>query len=183
MKEKEELLELIAEVKKGSPVSQRDLVNLYSDYLFAISLRYMSDQENAKDVLQDSFIKIFRSIKNFNPEKGAIKSWMGKIVINTALKAIDKRKLRNSFTEFFNNPIIAPTAESELNAFDLFEIIRELPDGYRQVFNLYEIEGYSHKEIASMLGIKEVSSRSNLTRAKAILRQRIALLNQQESLA
>jgi len=90
---------IIKGVKKNDPISQRELVDKYSDVLYATSLRYMGNQDEAKDVLQDTFIKVFRACANFDPKKGNLKSWMQKICINTALKALKKNRWNRIKTE------------------------------------------------------------------------------------
>ena len=175
--------QIVAGCRKGHHACQRALVDRYSELLYTICLRYMGDESKSKDVLQESFIRIFKSIKNFDPDKGSLQAWMRKITVNMALKALSKNSIPTSgFTIELNDRIsVMPTALDKLNAEDLMKIIRTLPEGYRQVFNLSVIEGYSHKEIAEMLGIEEVSSRSNLSRAKNLLRKKLIAFKKNES--
>ena len=140
--------------------------------------RYIGDETKSKDVLQDSFIRIFKSFKNYDADKGSLAGWMRKITVNMALRSLSKKNLEiSALTVDFNEKFsIAPEIAQKLNHDDLLKVVMTLPEGYRQVFNLSVIEGYSHKEISEMLDIKEVSSRSNLSRAKQILRNKLTAL-------
>ena len=161
--------------RQRKPWAQKALLSEYADLLYGVSLRYVKDKHLAQEVVQDTFIKVFASIDNYKEEKGRIDSWMRTIAIRFALKYINKKAIKLSLIDedvkdYFQLPA---DAIAKLQNDDLLELIRTLPEGYRQVFNLYVIEGYSHKEIADMMEIKEVSSRSNLSRAKEILRQKL----------
>jgi RNA polymerase sigma-70 factor (ECF subfamily) len=175
--------QIIQGCRKAKSACQKALVESYSGLLYTICLRYMGDEARAKDVLQESFIRIFKSFKSFDPNKGSLQAWMKKITINMALKSLDKEKMpMTSYTiELNNNAAIQPTAIEKMHAEDLMKVIQTLPQAYRQVFNLYVIEGYSHKEIAAMLSIEEVSSRSNLSRAKQLLRKKLTAFKKNES--
>lgn len=149
------------------------MFHLYRDTLFALSLKYCKNYNEAEDNLQDSFITIFKKINQYN-FKGSFEGWMKRITIN---KAIDKYK-KTPFTDLnINKENIADTIiDSEtlnLSLDELLKYIQELPDRYRLVFNLYELDEYSHKEIAKMLHISEGTSKSNLHRAKVILKTKI----------
>lgn len=176
---------IISGCKQGHAPCQKALVQRYSGFLFSICLRYIGDETKSKDVLQDAFIRIFKYIRSFDADKGSLKTWMSKIVVNTALKQINKKGLENStLTIDFNDKVsVEPSILDKMATDDLLELVRSLPEGYRQVFNLSVIEGYSHKEIAKMLKIKEVSSRSNLSRAKQILRIKLMAFKNSESWA
>ncbi|HRQ30244.1 MAG TPA: RNA polymerase sigma factor, partial [Saprospiraceae bacterium] len=130
-----------------------------------------------KDNLQDSFIKIFNRISSYNSEKGNIESWAKKILINTS---IDKLKKHRYF--FFPEKDMLEIhaideMEQKANSDHLIQLIEQLPDGYKQVFNLYEIEGYNHQEIAGLMGISESTSRSQLYRCKQLLQKMISKSN------
>lgn len=183
MREKDHIETIIAGCKKQQSEYQKALVFRYSELLYAICYRYVGDRAKAQDVLQESFIKIFRAIQNFDPQKGVFEAWIRKITVNEALKLIDKEKLKTiSLADIHTNTFeVSASAIAKLNNDELLEVVSQLPDGYRQVFNLSVIEGYNHREIAEMLGIQEVSSRSNLSRAKAILREQLLTLQSQES--
>ena len=147
----------------------------YAGFLSAVCSRYIPDKDSAKDVLQESLISIFGAIEKFSYRgEGSLKAWASRIVVNTALKSLRQHgKLR--FTDEF--PDIYQDDETpelqHLPAKVLHAFIRELPDGYRTVFNLFVFEEKSHKEIASLLGIKEDSSASQYFRARALLGKRI----------
>lgn len=175
--------EIVAGCRKGQSACQKALVDRYSESLYTVCLRYMGDESKSKDVLQDSFIRIFKSFKNFDSDKGTLHSWMRKITVNMALKSLKKNAIPTTgFTIDINeNLSVMPTAIEKMKAEDLMKIIQSLPEGYRQVFNLSVIEGYNHKEISEMLGIEEVSSRSNLSRAKSLLRKKLIAFKKNES--
>ena len=146
------------------------LYGQYVGYLTAVCARYIPDDDEVKDILQDAFIKAFQSMDKFTWRgEGSLKAWLTRIVVNDSLKFLRRKKpvpLSATLTE----PI-----DEEEPAFDAVPLeviqgmIRKLPDGYRTVFNLFVFEDKSHKEIASMLGIKENSSASQLFHAKAML--------------
>ncbi len=168
--------DIVAGCLKGQVACQKELVRRFSGLLFAVCVRYTGDEHKAHDVLQDTFIKVFKSIHTFDDRKGRLVTWMRRIAVNTALKQLDKKKLDATSTlavDFNEKYAIPPSVLKKLNADDLMDLVRQLPEGYRQVFNMYAIEGYAHKEIAAILNIKEVSSRSNLSRARQILKQQI----------
>ena len=152
------------------------LYGLYAGYLNAVCSRYIPDREAAKDVLQDSFVRIFSSAGTFRYRgEGSLKAWMKKIVVNGALKYLQKSS-RNCFVTGLDNfqdiPDDGFDEDYGMNAVSpavIQEMIRKLPDGYRTIFNLYVFEDKSHKEIAKILNIKENSSASQLHRAKALL--------------
>lgn len=160
--------------------AQQALVEAYSSMLYTVSLRYTIDKATAKDVLQESWIKILRYFKNYDPQKGNLEAWMRKIVINTALQGYQKSSYQLEKTNLADvtPPSIHPDVFAQLGAQELMLLVRQLPAGYQIVFNLYVIEGYSHAEISAMLGIKEASSRSQLNRARKQLQ---ALIIKQEN--
>lgn len=160
--------------------AQKQLVDLQGKNLFALCIRYMGDRSLAKDILQESFIRIFQNIDQYDPDKGALENWMKTITIRMCLNALKSRKqydnIYNMNGEVQKNVSEAhiqnPKAIEKLNTDDLLVLVENLPSRYREVFNLSVIEGYSHAEISKMLDIKESSSRSRLTRAKEMLRNK-----------
>lgn len=174
-------IQLMQGCKKGKRSSERQLVEKYSTILFATCLRYMGNREDAKDVLQDGFILIFRYCNSYDSSKGALKSWMQKICINVALKKLKKNRNEKSLDEVYIEPQISSSAISKMNVDDVFAVIQKLPASYRTVFNLSVVEGYSHKEIAEMLNVKEGSSRAILSRAKDTLRKNLTMIKKQEA--
>ncbi len=146
-------------------------------YLSALCSRYITEDEDIKDVLQESFIKIFTSLDSFKYRgEGALKAWMAKITLNETLKFVrnNSRLPIDSIDDKDTNIADDDSMETEDIPTDvLHQFIRELPDGYRTVFNLYVIDDRSHKEIAQLLGIKENTSASQLHKAKSMLAQKI----------
>jgi RNA polymerase sigma factor (sigma-70 family) len=167
----QEIQELIEGCKRNDSKSQRAVFFAFSESLFATCLRYVGDEDAAKDVLQESFISIFKYIKTYDDSKGSFLNWLRKICIHQSLKYI---KSRYTIVDFYEQDPVdvvntEPGPEEMLVIQELFDQIIKLPEPYRTVFNLYEIEGYSHNEIAELLQIKTGSSRSILSRAKKIL--------------
>ena len=168
------LEEIIKGCKKGSKAHQKELYSLYSKILFNLSLKYCTSFTEAEDNLHDSFIEIFSKIDTFK-NTGSFEGWMKRITIN---KAISKFK-KNIYFEPTEN-LIYPIqdTEIEINEFNIsldkmLELIQSLPNQYRLVFSLYELDNYSHKEIAEMLQISEGTSKSNLYKAKSILKRQL----------
>lgn len=161
------------------------IYSVYVRHLTAVCSRYIQNDEDVKDVLQDSFMKIFGGIRQFTYRgEGSLKAWMTKIVVNESLKFISRNGHIN-FGELHDNLPDTSGDEPELTdipAAQIHEYIRTLPDGYRLVFNLYAIEGKSHREIGTILGIAESTSASQLHRAKALLASKIRdFINRQSS--
>lgn len=171
--EEETLLRL---VKKGDEQAMQTLYRLYIRYLSAVSSRYLTNDEDIRDVLQDAFLKIFSSIHTFEYRgEGSLKGWMAKIVLHETLKFV-QLNCRFNFVELKAEEMDVPDDSPDTEGIPLsviYALIRELPDGYRTIFNLFVIEEKSHKEIAALLGIKESTSASQLHRAKALLAEKI----------
>lgn len=169
--------QLIKQCIKNDRKAQNELFRMYKDSLFFISLKYCRNEVDAEDNLHDTFITIFQKIKTFKG-KGSFEGWMKRITI---YKAIDKYKERKPVAIDINNDLLEDTVEVEddedLSIDQLLKLIQELPDQYRLVFNLYQLDGFSHKEIASLLNISEGTSKSNYHRAKLTLRDKINELN------
>ena len=146
------------------------LYDRYVGYLTAVCARYIPDDNEVKDILQEAFIKIFQSMEKFSWRgEGSLKAWMGRIVVNDSLKVLRRKKLL-PLSETLPEPIDEEEPAFADVPLDVIQgMIRQLPDGYRTVFNLYVFEDKSHREIASLLGIKENSSASQLHHAKAML--------------
>lgn len=153
---------------------QRELVERYSPMLYTVALRYLSNGDDARDVLQEAFIKIFQALPDYK-ENGRFEAWMRTIVITTSLNAIRREKKWTDLDDYtFENSLSGdPEAYSELGAKELMKLIRQLPENFRLVFNLAILEDYSHEEIAEKLNINEATSRSLLFRARKKLRQMI----------
>ena len=158
------------QVRRQDKTAMKMLYDRYVGYLTAVCARYIPDDDDVKDILQEAFIKAFQSMDRFSWRgEGSLKAWLTRIVVNDSLKAL-RRKKPLSLT-----PTLAESVEEEEPAFESVPLqviqgmIRQLPDGYRTVFNLFVFEDKSHKEIASLLGIKENSSASQLFHAKSLL--------------
>lgn len=170
-------LEIIKGCIKQQASCQCMLYEQYAGKLMAVCLRYAKDPMEAEDMLQDAFVRIFNYINQFKFE-GSFEGWMRRITVNVALKYIQKKKL--VFSEVNDqkesSAQIPPTAYSQLGEEVLMQLIQQLPTGYRIVFNLNVIEGYSHEEIATLLNIKASTSRSQLVKARKILQEQILQL-------
>lgn len=168
----------IQRIQLGDREAQKMLYDTYARRLMAISMRYLGSRECAEDNLHDAFIKILKSFKNFRYRgDGSLKAWMDRITINTALEHLRVQKRLVQLDESaISNDLIDEESVSNIGIIPqetLLKFVSELPDGYRTVFNLFCIEGFSHKQIAQQLGINEKSSSSQLLRAKRLLSTRI----------
>ncbi len=169
---------LVERVKRRDKEAQRELYETYAGRLMAISIRYVGSEPHGEDTLHDAFIKIFNSIDKFTYRgEGSLRAWMERITINTALEWLRRRK-RNAFLveEQIPDNIESEPSSSDIETISeevLMRLVSELPDGYRTVFNLFCIEGHSHREISKELGINEKSSSSQLFRAKRLLASKI----------
>ncbi len=168
--------ELIQACMRGERLAQKRLYDKFAGKLYAISLRYIKSQDEAGDVLQEAFIKIFNRLDSFRFDC-PLEVWMRRIVINTALTAISRRKINYQLEEFEYHGADENLGLENLGYESLMKWINALPDGCRTVFNLYAIEGYKHTEIAEMLGISEGTSKSQFSRARSILMEKIELEN------
>ncbi len=162
---------LISNCLKGDRKSQKALYDLYAPKQFAICLRYTKNEMDAEDVLQDGFVKLFNNLHKFKGE-GSFEGWIRRIFVNTAIEHLRRKKLETTGYEVFENAIIdrKPSALDNLYNKDLLKTSKTLSPGYQTVFNLYAIEGFTHQEIAKKLGITESTSKSQFSRAKALLR-------------
>lgn len=166
------LEQLIHKCKANDTKAQTELYQLFSSKLFSVSLKYSSSYAEAKDNLQDAFITIFSKIKQYK-NKGSFEGWLKRITINTVLQRYRSQKVFDIINE---EAIVDQNIEIEDDEVDidfLLQCIQELPDRYRLVFNLYVLDGYSHKEIADMLDITTGTTKSNLARARQLLKEKI----------
>lgn len=168
--------ELAKRCARADALARKQLYEQYGGQLMSICLRYVCDRESAQDVLHDGFIRIFQSFQQFHYQGiGSLKAWMSRIMVNEALGFLRKKNLQVQ-QEVLMEEI--PDREDEESTEDippavLMKLIRELPDGYRTVFNLYVFEEKSHKEIGELLGITERTSSSQFYRAKTLLMKKI----------
>ncbi|MEY4286384.1 MAG: hypothetical protein RL511_457 [Bacteroidota bacterium] len=167
--------ELIQGCIAARPKAQKALFDIYAPKLYVVCLRYLKDQMRAQDVLQDTFVKIFAHIGNYKSE-GAFEGWLKRIAVNTCLDQLrkDKKLLTDVPLDDVSHKLAHQDFSAEkLMADDLLKLVQALPDGYRTVFNLFAIEGFSHQEIAQQLGISESTSKTQYLRARAYLKERI----------
>jgi RNA polymerase sigma-70 factor (ECF subfamily) len=160
--------------QEENPEAQRELYNMFKSKMFGICLRYAGNYADAEDILQEGFLKVFEHIQQFG-FKGAFEGWIRKIMVNTALEKY-RLRYRRIYLEEQNEEIQEEDSLKfmpDITANELLQFIQELSPQYRMVFNMYAIEGYSHKEIGNMLGITEGTSKSNLSRARAILQDKV----------
>lgn len=171
--------ELALKCADADPYARKKLYEVYGGQLLAICLRYVSDRDSAQDVFHDGIIKIFHSIGQFKfLGEGSLKAWLSRVMVNEALSFLRKKNLRMQQESLVEQLPDTQTDDDDGDVNDipekeLMRMIRELPEGYRTVFNLYVFEEKSHKEIASILGISEHSSSSQFYRAKKTLMKKI----------
>lgn len=170
----QDIQELINGCISGDSLAQKQLYDRFSPKMYGVCLQYSNNPEEAKDILQEGFIKVFRKLKQYKG-KGSFEGWVRKIFINTALE-----RFRGKMNVVpMDEPLEIPTDNlsdkiiAELSAHELLMMIQELSPQYRMVFNLYAIEGYSHIEISRIMEISVGTSKSNLSRARAILQEKI----------
>lgn len=162
--------DLITGCINGERRMQEELYKRFSSKMYAVCLRYASNADEAQDILQDGFIKVFKKLDSYRGD-GSFEGWVRRIFVNTAIEYFRRKKYLQPVTEKEENTIEGKyvSALDELAEKDILELITQLSPGYRTVFNMYVVEGYSHKEIGDMLGISERTSKSQLSRAKTIL--------------
>lgn len=161
---------LVTACQKGDSLAQKELYDTYAPTMYAICCRYMKESNEAKDVLQEGFIRVFRALPRFE-FKGSFEGWLKRIFVNTSIEILRKAN-RVGFTnldEVSNLSMNAYQVE-KITAGQIQELINKLPNGYKTVFNLYVIDGYSHKEIAEQLGVSENTSKSQLFKARQTLK-------------
>ncbi len=175
--------DILAGCLKGKQQAQRKLYEKYSRLLLGVCNRYAVSLEEAEDILQEGFVKIFLNIKEFKGE-GSLLAWMRRIMINTAITHFHKtRKHRyhDDLSEVQETRFEEKGwSEVDFSREELYKVIHQMPDGYRMVFNLYAVEGYKHREIAEILGIDENTSKSQYSRARTWLQQRLNRIRKSE---
>ncbi|TLU97921.1 RNA polymerase sigma factor [Dyadobacter luticola] len=167
--------ELVRGCKQRNRVAQKQLYDVFGGKLFAICLRYTKNRADAEDVLQDAFIKIYENIDSFRADS-PIEYWLRSVVVNTALNHLRQQKYLKELDDIDVHHNGLADKEFTLGNFQLqqlLELIQELPTGCRTIFNLYAIEGYQHNEIAEKLGISEGTSKSQYSRARSLLQQKL----------
>ncbi len=165
--------QLVAECVKGDPVAQRALYEAFAGKMMSICMRYASGRDQAQDMLQDGFVKVFQKIGHFRGD-GPLGGWIARTMVNTALDHLRRNKPYEHSVDISDAEYLHAEdghVLSSMTTEELMKLIQSLPDGYRTVFNLFAIEGYPHKEIAAMLGISENTSKSQFMKARAYLRK------------
>lgn len=179
------LTEQVEKIKQGDRVAFKELYDTYARLFKGIAYRYLHDEARSEDVLQETFIKIYKSIDTYTG-KGNFEGWMKRILVNNCLNHIKKEKKYTHDT--LNGAVQQPdrpwdSVIEHLSFEEILEVIEKLPNGYRTIFNLAVFEGYSHKEIGEMLDITPSASRSQLSKAKASLKEELKKINIFSSIA
>lgn len=169
----------VAQAANGDKKAQQHIYTELSGVLYSICLRYVGNGNDANDVFQDGFVRIFDSLKQFS-HRGSFEGWAKRIMVNTALTHIRRRRPLGSELDLDTIELVSSDEEilSRMTADELLRLVRDLPDGYREVFSLFGIEGYSHSEIAEKLNISEGNSKLRMNRARRMLQQRVTELMQ-----
>lgn len=173
--------DLITGCIEGNRRMQEELYKRFSPRMYAVCLRYAGNAEEAEDILQEGFIKVFKKLDSFRSE-GSFEGWVRRIFVNTAIEHFRRKRYLMPVTEKEENTIEGKYVSvlDNLAEKDIISLVQELSPGYRTVFNMYVVEGYTHKEIADMLGISEGTSKSQLSRAKVILQEMVRTFIDQE---
>ena len=172
LKAKPPISKLVKGCKNCDREAQKQLYLKYADDMMTVAIRYTRDLSSAKDLVHNAFLKVYKTIGQYDERKGTLGGWMRQILINEALQSIRKQGRMVISTEevFMNEQATDLTIIQKLEAEDILNLLQKLPEGCRVIFNLHVIEGYKHQEISQMLGITASASRSQLTRAKKLLR-------------
>lgn len=165
---------LIKQCANNDRKAQKEIYQLFAGKLFSICLKYSKNKQEAQDNFQDGFVTIFDKIGQFN-FKGSFEGWIKRVMVNTILLKYRKKTVLSIVTEEIPDEVVVDIDDDEISLDYLLNLIQELPERYRMVFNLYVLDGHSHKEIAKMLQIAEGTSKSNLARARGILKQKIEI--------
>ncbi|MDO9634924.1 MAG: sigma-70 family RNA polymerase sigma factor [Paludibacter sp.] len=177
----DEELQIIAAAKRGEAKAQKKIYERYASTMMSVCYRYVSDTETAKDLLQDGFIKLFTKIDTYSGI-GSFGGWARRVFVTTCLEYLrhkDALKLSSTIDDYEHSlPEMESSVMEKISADDLLKLISELAEGYRTVFNLFAIEGYTHAEIAVMLGVSEVTSRTQFMRARKLLQKSVLQLEQ-----
>jgi RNA polymerase sigma-70 factor (ECF subfamily) len=162
---------LVKDCIRGIPAAQRQLYDHFAETMLGVCYRYTKSMDDAEDVLQDGFVKVFRNLGQYKYE-GELGGWIRRIMVTTALNFLKKNSRYNHEFSFDNenlHPVADDNPEIKMTGKELADLLRQLPIGYQTIFNLHAVEGYSHVEIGKMLGINEGTSRSQYARARALL--------------
>ena len=162
---------LVKDTLRQKPEAQRQLYEHYAQQMLGVCFRYTKSISDAEDILQEGFVKVYKHLHQYKSE-GELGAWIRKIMVNTALNYLKKNKRYRydlAFDALPLHPVSTDDPQVNLQTRDLAELIRQLPTGFQTIFNLHAVEGYSHVEIAAMLGITDGTSRSQYARARALL--------------
>ncbi len=162
---------LVKHCLRGDAVAQRQLYEHFAEVMLGVCYRYTKSIEDAEDVLQEGFVKVFLNLHQYRKE-GELGAWIRRIMVNTALNYLKQHKNYQQqmfFTEEYMHPVTNEDPVLKMQAKELVELIRQLPTGYQTIFNLHAVEGFSHVDIGTMLGISDGTSRSQYARARALL--------------
>src|SRR5450432_2094193 len=167
------IADLVNEAKHGSAAAQKYLFDKLSDRMILLCRRYVKNKEDAEEILLDGFYKFFKNLPSFNYQgEAAVYAWLKRIMINECLMFLRKKNVFTIITEMVPEEIpLQEQALNNLSAAEIFNMVVQLPVGYRTVFNLYVIEGMTHREIAALLGINEGTSKSQLSKARSLLQK------------
>lgn len=165
---------LIKGCRKGDKISQEALYKKYARVMYSICLSYANEKSYAQDMLQEGFVKVFQKIGSYDSQ-GSFEGWIRKIITNTAIDHFRKARSLNNYIEYSDSQIgdESSSVYQKLSLDEIFDKIRKLPEGARIIFNLFAVEGYSHKEISQKLHISEGTSKSQYNRAKSLLQKMI----------
>ena len=166
---------------RNEPKYQEQLYRILTPKMMAVCMRYAKDKDEAQDIMQEGFIKVFNNLTSYRNE-GSLEGWIRHIMVNTALNRYRKAKTMVLVDDFGDDNTLPGSSynNNKLEADDLLNLIQELPDSYRSVFNMYAIEGYSHQEIGNSLGISEPLSRTTLSRARGMLKTKLSEMQVRE---
>lgn len=169
--------ELIKRCRAGERKAQELLYKQLASKMMGVCMRYATDRMEAEDMLQNGFIRVFQKLNDYRGE-GAFEGWVRRIMVHSSIEYYRKhhKMMQAVVMDEVDEPSVNPLAAAKLDAKDLMALIQQLAPGYRIVFNLYAIEGYSHREIGEIVGITEGASKSQLSRARTILKEQIAKL-------
>lgn len=164
--------QLVKSCLKGKPAAQKELYDRFAEQMLGVCYRYTKSVTDAEDVLQDGFVKVYRHLQTYKFE-GELGAWIRRIMVTTALNFLKKHSRYRTDLSFDTNdalhPVVDNDAEVKMTARELAELIRQLPTGYQTIFNLHAVEGFTHVEIGTMLGISDGTSRSQYARARSLL--------------
>lgn len=171
--------QLVQQILQGDTVAERTLYRKYERVWFRVGLRYGKNRYEAEDILQEGLLRIIQYLKQFDPQKGTFKNWSTRILVNAALRYLEKYRWQETFADLeqineipaWHQPIL-----EQITAKELIQLVQQLPTGYRVVFNLYAIEGYTHREIADLLQISISTSKSQLHKARKLLQRQLVVL-------